>query len=403
MSTVPPEAVIVSAVRSPIGRAGDGSLAGVRADDLLAAVVEAALARVPELDPTGVDELIAGWASQEGGPGANIARIAALLLGWDHLPGVTVNRFCASSLQAIRQAAQAVRCGDASVVIAGGVESSSLRSSEPGGAENPVFAEAGERSAAAAQGGGRAWTDPRLRGELPDPYIAAGLAAENVADRYGITRADMDAYAAQSQRRALEAAARGLHEMMPVKAPGGRKVQADDCPRAGVTAGSLSALPPLFRPDGRVTAGNSAPASDGAAAVIVMSAELAAIRGIEPLARIRATAVSALSPELEGPSPVAATRAALARAGMSLADIDVVTTNEPFAAQVLAYCSDLGLDPARVNAPGGSIALGEPQGATGARLAATTLETLRHSGTGTALVTLSARGGQGMAMVLEAP
>ncbi|MFI6317626.1 acetyl-CoA C-acyltransferase [Nonomuraea sp. NPDC050556] len=400
-----PDAVIVSAVRSPIGRAHKGSLAGVRPDDLLATVVEAAVSQVPELRPGDLDDLIAGCALPGGEQGFNIARIAAVLLGWDHLPGVTVNRFCTSSLQAIRMAAQAVRCGDAQVVVAGGVESQSRLAAGSSdswpGTENPAFARAMRRSAEHAAGGVPAWSDPRSSGELPDPYIAVGLAAENVADRYAITRADMDAYAARSQQRTQHALQAGLHAPLPIKTPDGRLITVDDCPRIGVTVQSLAALPARFRPDGRVTAGNSAPLSDGAAAVVVMSDEQARRRGIRPQARIVATAVSALSPEIEGPAPVAATRAVLDRAGMTLGDLDLVTGNEPFAAQVLAYCAELGLDPGRMNPAGGSIALGEPYGAAGARLTTTALELLRHHDGQTALISVVAAGGLGMAMIIE--
>jgi acetyl-CoA C-acetyltransferase len=400
-----PQPVIVSAVRSPIGRAHKGSLAEIRSDDLLATVADAALSEVPELDPADVDELIVGCALPGGEQGFNIARIAALLLGLDHLPGVTVNRFCTSSLQAIRMAAQSIACRDAEVVVAGGVESQSRLSrgssdSWPG-TENPAFADAVDRSARAACADAATWTDPRLAGEYPDPYIAVGLAAENVADYYGITRAEMDEFAARSQQRAQQALADGVHQVLPVKTPRGVTVSADDSPRPGVTARSLAALPARFRNGGRVTAGNSAPLSDGAAVVIVMSDQAARNRGITPLARIRASAVSAVSPEIEGPAPVQATHTVLARAGMTLADIDVIAANEPFAAQALAYCTELGLDPEHLNTVGGSIALGEAYGAAGARLTTTALQTLQHTGGSTALITVVAAGGQGMAMILE--
>jgi acetyl-CoA C-acetyltransferase len=400
-----PEPVIVSAVRTPIGRAHKGSLTDMRPDDLLATVVDAALAQVPQIGPADLDDLIAGCALPGGEQGFNIARISALLLGMDHLPGMTVNRFCTSSLQAIRLAAQAVRCGDAQIVVAAGVESQSrlARGSSDSwpGSENPAFADAMTRSARTAGGGVPPWTDPRLRGEHPDPYIAVGLAAENVADHYNITRADMDAYAAQSQQRAQHALTTGLHQVLPLKTPAGLHITTDDCPRADVTTHTLAALPPRFRPDGRVTAGNSAPLSDGAAAVIITSEQAARDHGITPLARILHTAVSALSPEIEGPAPVAATRTVLARAGMTLNDIDVIAANEPFAAQILAYCTELGLDPDRVNTPGGSIALGEAYGAAGARLTTTALHTLHHTSTDTALISIVAAGGQGMAMLLQ--
>ncbi|MFI9100046.1 acetyl-CoA C-acyltransferase [Streptomyces fildesensis] len=400
-------AVIVSTVRTPIGRAHKGSLAAVRPDDLLAHTVAEALARVPDLVPESVDDLVVGCALPGGEQGFNIARIAAILLGWDHVPGVTVNRFCTSSLQAVRMAAQAVRCGDAEVVVAAGVESQSrlARGSSDTwpGTENPVFGAAGQRTVERSGPDAAPWSDPRTEGRTPDPYIPVGLAAENVADVYGITRADMDAYATRSHRLTRLALAESFHfgDIVAVKSPDGTTTATDDCPRTGVTAQTLAALPPRFRPDGRITAGNSAPLSDGAAAVVVMSEEYARAHGHVPLARILSTGVSAATPETEGPAPVAATRTALTRAGLSLSDIDTVAGNEPFAAQVLAYCAELGLDPERMNPHGGSIALGEPYGAAGARLTTTALTALRHDDHSTALVSVVAAGGQGMAMVLE--
>ncbi|MFD9542443.1 acetyl-CoA C-acyltransferase [Streptomyces sp. NPDC060022] len=400
-------AVITSAVRTPIGRAHKGSLTGVRPDDLLARTVAETLVRTPGLEPADVDDLVVGCALPGGEQGFNIARIAAVLLGWDHVPGATVNRFCTSSLQAIRMAAQAVRCGDADVVVAAGVESQSRLAHGSSDTwphtENPAFQQAGGRTVQRSGPGVSPWTDPRERGELPDPYIPVGLAAENTADLYGITRADMDAYAARSHHLTQRSLAGGFHfgDIVPVKAPDGTTATTDDCPRRGVTQQSLAALPPRFRPDGRVTAGNSAPLSDGAAAVVVMSEDYARAHGHTPLARILATAVSAGTPETEGPVPAAATRTVLTRAGLSLADVGTFAGNEPFAAQVLAYCAELGLDPDRMNPHGGSIALGEPYGAAGARLTATALTTLRHDDLTTALVTVVAAGGQGMAMLLE--
>ncbi|MEV0227218.1 acetyl-CoA C-acyltransferase [Streptomyces sp. NPDC050704] len=400
-------AVITSAVRTPIGRAHKGALATVRPDDLLAATVAEALARTDGLPASSVEDLVVGCALPGGEQGFNIARIAAVLLGWDHMPGLTVNRFCTSSLQAIRLAAQTVRCGDADVVIAAGVESQSRlvngSSDTWPGTENPAFLDAGQRTRRRAQAGARPWSDPRAQGRHPDPYIPVGLAAENTADLYGITRADMDAYAARSHQLTQQALTEGFHfgDIMPVKTTDGATTAADDCPRRGVTAATLAGLPPRFRPDGRVTAGNSAPLSDGAAAVVVMSETYARAHGHTPLARILATAVSAGTPETEGPVPVTATRAVMARAGMSLADLGTVAGNEPFAAQILAYCAELGLDPERMNPHGGSIALGEPYGAAGARLTTTALTTLRHDDLSTALVTIVAAGGQGMALLLE--
>ncbi|MET7442331.1 acetyl-CoA C-acyltransferase [Streptomyces sp. NPDC004082] len=403
-----PHAVITSAVRTPIGRAHKGMLAAVRPDDLLARTVAEALARTPGLEPADVDDLVVGCALPGGEQGFNIARIAAVLLGWDHVPGVTVNRFCTSSLQAIRMAAQAVRCGDADVVVAAGVESQSRlaygSSDTWPGTENPAFRQAGERTRQrSGPGAGLPWGDPREKGELPDPYIPVGLAAENTADLYGITRTDMDAYAVRSHQLTQHALSEGFHfgDIVPIKLSDGTTATTDDCPRTGVTTESLAELPPRFRPDGRVTAGNSAPLSDGAAALVVMSEDYARAHGHTPLARILATAVSAGTPETEGPVPVAATRTVLTRAGLSLTDIGTVAGNEPFAAQILAYCAELDLGPERMNPHGGSIALGEPYGAAGARLATTALTTLRHDDLTTALISVVAAGGQGMALVLE--
>ncbi|MFE8018084.1 acetyl-CoA C-acyltransferase [Streptomyces antibioticus] len=404
---MPPHAVITSTVRTPIGRARKGVLADVRPDDLLAATVAQALARTPGLEPDHVDDLIVGCALPGGEQGFNIARIAAVLLGWDHVPAVTVNRFCTSSLQAIRMAAQSVRCGDADVVVAAGIESQSRlahgSSDTWPGTENPAFGEARDRTRRRSGPRTAPWTDPRDDGALPDPYIPVGLAAENAADHYGIARTAMDVYAVRSHQLTQRALAEGFHfgDIMPVKLPDGTTADTDDCPRTGVTPESLAGLPPRFRPDGRVTAGNSAPLSDGAAAVVVMSEAYARAHGHAPVARILATGASAGSAETEGPAPVAATHGVLARAGMSLADVDTVCGNEPFAAQVLAYCAELGLDPERMNPHGGSIALGEPYGAAGARLTTTALTTLRHDDLTTALITVVAAGGQGMAMLLE--
>ncbi|MET9496893.1 acetyl-CoA C-acyltransferase [Streptomyces sp. NPDC006552] len=400
-------AVITSAVRTPIGRAHKGTLAGIRPDDLLARTVAEALARTPGLTPQGVQDLVVGCALPGGEQGFNIARIAAVLLGWDHVPGVTVNRFCTSSLQAIRTAVQAVRCGDADVVIAAGVESQSRlaygSSDTWPDTENPAFHTAGQRTHQRSQADPGPWHDPREDGAHPDPYIPVGLAAENTADLYNISRSDMDAYAARSHHLTQQALAQGFHfgDIVPVKTPDGTTATTDDCPRTGVTPQTLAALPPRFRTGGRVTAGNSAPLSDGAAAVVVMSESYARAHGHAPLARILATAVSAGTPETEGPVPVTATRTVLARAGLALADVDTVAGNEPFAAQVLAYCTELGLDPQCMNPHGGSIALGEPYGAAGARLTTTALTTLRHDDLNTALVSVVAAGGQGMALLME--
>ena len=400
--------VIVSAVRSPIGRAPQGQLAAVRPDDLLSTVISCALARTPHLGSADVNDLIVGCALPGGEQGFNIARIAAVLLGWDHVPAVTVNRFCTSSLQAVRMAAQSVRCGDADVVIAAGVESQSRltrgHSDNWPGTHNPVFAAAQQRTVEHLRGRGEPWTDPRAAGRLPDPYLPVVLAAEHTARHYGISRAAMDAYAVRSQMLAEEAWRSGFFRPEVVEIPTGvqdHKCVRDECVRTGVSAETLASLPPAACPGGLVTAGNSAPLSDGAAAVVVMDESAAQARGITPLARILATGVSALTPETEGPAPVHSVRMALARARLDLADLDVIAGNEPFAAQMLAFCAELKLDPHRVNTHGGSIALGEPYGAAGARLITTALNTLRQDDATLALVSVVAAGGQGMAVLLE--
>lgn len=400
-----PEAVIVSAVRSPIGRARKGSLRDLRADDMAAQMVTAALEAVPGLDPAEIDDLILGCGIPEGEQGQNMGRIVAIRAGLDAVPGTTITRFCSSSLQTTRMALHAIRAGEGDVFISAGVESASRlghgRSEED--TRNPAFREAWERSARRAEGGAPSWTDPRDDGHLPDIYIAMGQTAENVAQIRGVSRQAQDDYAVRSQNLAEKSQESGFwsREITPVTLPDGTTVAQDDSPRAGTTMEAVSALDPVFRPDGTVTAGNACPLNDGAAALVIMSDTKAAQLGLTPLARIVSTGLSALSPEIMGLGPVEASRQALARAGMSIVDIDQVEINEAFAAQVLPSAEDLGIPLDKLNVNGGAIALGHPWGMTGARITATLLNSLREHDGQFGLETMCVGGGQGMAMVIE--
>ncbi|GIG40955.1 acetyl-CoA C-acetyltransferase [Cellulomonas phragmiteti] len=403
-----PEAYVVATARSPIGRAFKGSLRSLRPDDLAAAMVRAALDQVPALDPTRVDDLLLGCGLPGGEQGMNMARVVAVLLGLDTVPGTTVNRYCSSSLQTTRMAFHAIKAGEGDVFVSAGVESVShlARGSSdfiPGeDLTNPLFAEAVARTARSAKGGST-WRDPREDGELPDVYVAMGQTAENVAQRTGTTRRDQDEYAAASQNRAEAALASGFWErdITPVTLADGTVVSRDDGPRAGVTVESLSALEPVFRPDGTVTAGNCCPLNDGAAALVIVSDRVVDELGLTPLARIVSTGVSALSPEVMGLGPVEASRRALTLAGLTIGDIDLVELNEAFAAQVLPSARELGIDPDRLNVHGGAIAVGHPFGSTGARITTTLLHGLQERDGTFGLETMCVGGGQGMAMVLE--
>ncbi|MDT0346852.1 acetyl-CoA C-acetyltransferase [Streptomyces litchfieldiae] len=402
-----PEAVIVSAVRSPIGRAFKGSLKDLRPDDLTATIVRAALDRVPELDPADIDDLLLGCGLPGGEQGHNLARVVAVQLGLDELPGCTVTRYCSSSLQTTRMAFHAIKAGEGDVFVSAGVEmvSRSVKGTSDGmpDTHNPLFAAAEARTAERAERGGADWRDPRETGELPDIYVAMGQTAENLARLKGVTREEMDEFGVRSQNLAEKAIADGFfeREITPVTTPDGTVVTADDGPRPGVTLDGVRALKPVFRPDGLVTAGNCCPLNDGAAALIVMSDTRARELGITPLARVVATGVSALSPEIMGFGPVAATRQALARAGMTVDDIDLAEINEAFAAQVIPSYRDLGLDPDRLNVHGGAIALGHPFGMTGARITTTLINSLRRHDKQIGLETMCVGGGQGMAMIVE--
>ncbi|MEU5691606.1 acetyl-CoA C-acetyltransferase [Actinosynnema sp. NPDC020468] len=402
-----PEAVIVSTARSPIGRAGKGSLKDIRADDLTAQVLGAALAEVPELDPRDIDDLMLGCGLPGGEQGFNLGRVVSVLAGYDFLPGTTVTRYCASSVQTTRMALHAIKAGEGDVFVSAGVEtvSSFARGSSDSWPDtrNPAFATAAERTADAAANGASEWTDPRERGELPDVYIAMGQTAENLALAKGVSREEMDHFGVRSQNLAEKAIANGFwaREITPVTLPDGTVVSTDDGPRPGVTYEGVSGLKPVFRPDGRVTAGNCCPLNDGAAALVIMSDVKARELGITPLARVVATGVSALSPEIMGLGPVEASRRALARAGLSVSDIDLVEINEAFAAQVIPSYQDLGVDLDRLNVNGGAIAVGHPFGMTGARITTTLINSLRFHDKQFGLETMCVGGGQGMALVLE--
>jgi acetyl-CoA C-acetyltransferase len=402
-----PEAVIVSAVRSPIGRAGKGSLVDIRPDDLAAQMVRAALDKVPSLDPTEIDDLMLGCGLPGGEAGFNMGRVVAVLLGYDHLPGCTVTRYCASSLQTTRMAFHAIKAGEGDVFVSAGVETVSRYAKGSSDSwpdtHNELFAEAEGRTASVAASGSDEWHDPRTDGAVPDVYIAMGQTAENLALSKGVTREEMDEFGVRSQNRAEQAIKDGFwaREITPVKLPDGRVVDTDDGPRAGVTYEKTSQLQPVFRPDGRVTAGNCCPLNDGAAALVIMSDTKAAELGLTPLARIVSTGVSGLSPEIMGLGPVEASTRALARAGMSIGDIDLVEINEAFAAQVIPSYQDLGIDIDRLNVNGGAIAVGHPFGMTGARIATTLINSLQFHDKQFGLETMCVGGGQGMAMVLE--
>jgi acetyl-CoA C-acetyltransferase len=402
-----PEAVIVSTARSPIGRAGKGSLVALRPDDLATQMVRAALDKVPALNPHDIDDLMMGCGQPGGESGFNIARIVGVELGYDFLPGTTVNRYCSSSLQTSRMAFHAIKAGEGDAFISAGVETVSRYGS--GSADswpdtrNPAFADAQERTAAAAAEGAQQWNDPRDDGTLPDVYIAMGQTAENVALLTKVSRQDQDHWGVRSQNRAEEAIENGhfAREIVPVTLPDGSTVSVDDGPRKGTTYEKVSQLPPVFRPDGTVTAGNACPLNDGAAAAVITSDSKAKELGLTPLARIVSTGVTALSPEIMGLGPIGATKNALANAGMSISDIDLAEINEAFAVQVLASARELGLDEDKLNVSGGAIALGHPFGMTGARITATLLNNLASHDKTLGLETMCVGGGQGMAMIVE--
>lgn len=400
-----PEAVIVSAARTPIGRANKGSLKDFRPDDLTVLAVQAALDKIPDLDPTTIEDLLLGCGLPGGESGNNMARVVTTLLGLE-VPGATVTRYCSSSVQTTRMAFHAIKAGEGDIFVSAGVETVSRfakgTSDHLPDTRNPLFEDAGRRTAELAEGG-LDWHDPREDGHLPDIYIAMGQTAENVARLRGLDRKELDEFAVRSQNLAEKAIADGFweREITPVRTPDGTVVTKDDGPRAGVTYDAIAGLDPVFRPDGVVTAGNCCALNDGAAAVVVMSDTKAAELGLTPLARIVSTGVSGLSPEIMGLGPVEATKKALAHAGMSIGDIDLVEINEAFAAQVVPSYQDLGIDLDRLNVNGGAIAVGHPFGMTGARLQNTMLNSLDWHDKTTGLITMCVGGGQGMAMILE--
>jgi acetyl-CoA C-acetyltransferase len=398
------DAVIVAAVRSPIGRAFKGSLISLRADDLASQMVRAALAAVPQLDGAEVEDLMLGCGLPGGEQGFNMARVVSVLAGLPNTPGTTVNRYCASSLQTIRMAAHAIWADEGDVFIAGGVESVSSyihgSSDSLPNTMNPAFRNASERSATRALGGAPRWSPSQ---GLSDVYIAMGQTAENVAQIEGVTRAEMDTYAYESQQRTGHARANGFFErdITPVVLANGTVVSADDGPRPDTTIDALSQLKPAFTADGLVTAGNSCPLNDGAAAVIVMSDTRARELGITPIARIIASAVSGLNPEIMGLGPIDACQRAMKRAGMAIGDIDQVEINEAFAAQVIPSMRHLEIDRDRLNVHGGAIALGHPFGMTGARIMTTLINGLQATDATIGMESMCVGGGQGMAMIIE--
>ncbi len=400
------EAVIVSTARSPIGRANKGSLKDMRPDDLTVQMVQAALAKVPGLDPRDIVDLHLGVGQPAGEAGHNLARAVAVLSGFDHLPGVTVNRYCSSSLQTTRMAFHAIKAGEGDAYISAGVETVSRfinGFADLPGSENPLFAEAIARTAQRAEGGADTWTDPRESGLLPDLYIAMGQTAENVAQHLGMSRQEQDEFAVRSQNLAEKGINDGFwaKDITPVTLPDGTVVSTDDGPRAGTTIEGISGLKPVFRPDGTVTAGNACPLNDGAAAVVIMSDTKAKELGLTPLARIVSTAVTGLSPEVMGLGPVEAIPAALRNAGLSLDDIDLFEINEAFAVQAWGSAKVLGIPLDKLNVNGGAIAVGHPFGMTGARITSTLINSLQHHDKQFGVESMCVGGGMGMAMVLE--
>ncbi len=401
-----PEAVIVSAARSPIGRANKGSLKDFRPDDLTALIVKTALDKIPALDPNTVDDLYLGCGLPGGESGNNMGRIVNVLNGMDQVPGATITRYCASSVQTTRMAFHAIKAGEGDIFVSAGVETVSRfakgTSDHIPHTVNTIFDDAQTRTAKTAETN-EPWRDPREDGLLPDAYIAMGQTAENVATLRGLSRRELDEFGVRSQNLAEKAINDGFwaREITPVTTPDGTVVSADDGPRAGVTYEAIAGLKPVFREDGVVTAGNCCALNDGAAAVVIMSDTKAAELGLTPLARIVSTGVSGLSPEIMGLGPVEATKRALANANMSIGDIDLVEINEAFAAQVVPSYQELGIDIDRLNVNGGAIAVGDPFGMTGARLQNTMLNSLDWHDKTTGLITMCVGGGQGMAMIVE--
>jgi acetyl-CoA C-acetyltransferase len=384
-----PEAVIVATARTPIGRAFKGSLTTYRSDDLAGFIIAELMKKAPAVNGADVDDVIMGAAQHVGEQGMNMARNHAMLAGLpDTVPGTSVNRFCASSLQSIRMAFHAIKAGEGTTFVAGGVESVSRTGGKGMDKDdlNPRF------------------LDKDRSDYINQMYIPMGLTAENVAEKFNVSRERMDEYAELSQNRAVDAQKNGFfdREITPVTLADGTVVDKDDCPRPGTTVEKLATLQPAFKPDGKVTAGNACPLNDGAAAVLVMDEDRARSLGLTPLARIKASAVSGLAPEIMGVGPIEAVRKVLAQAGMSIGDIDIVELNEAFAAQVLPVCDEVGISiENQLNPHGGGIALGHPFGMTGARIMTTLINDLQTLDKTYGLETMCIGGGQGMAMIIE--
>ncbi|MCX4095728.1 acetyl-CoA C-acetyltransferase [Nocardia sp. alder85J] len=414
------EAVIVAAARTPIGRAYKGRTKDMRPDDLAVQAVRAALDQVPGLDPADIQDLLLGCGAPGGEQGFNMGRVAAVLMGLDTVPGTTVTRYCASSVQTTRMAFHAVKAGEGEVFVSAGVEAISRgtrghadtppvadgadprdRAANPW--TNPRFRAAQTSTAQRATGNAPDWRDPRADHKLPDVYIAMGQTAENVAQARKVSRQEQDEFAARSQQLYAKAAQEGFwaREISPIVLPDGSVMDSDESPRPGTTIDALAGLRPVFRPDGTVTAGNACPLNDGAAALVIMSDQAARDRGLTALARIVATGVSALSPEIMGLGPIEATRDALAHAGLTIDDIDLFEINEAFAAQVIPSYRELGIPLDKLNVNGGAIALGHPFGMTGARITTTLINSLRTHDKQFGLETMCVGGGQGMALIIE--
>ena len=396
------EAVIVATARSPIGRANKGSLVSMRPDDMSAQIVKALMAKVPQIQPTMVDDLMWGIGQPAGEGGFNIARVVAILAGLDEVPGVQVNRYCSSSLQTIRMAFHAIKAGEGDCFIAGGVETvSRYANGASDTAPNPIFKEPGARTTLRAGGGQGPWSP---QAGLPDVYIAMGQTAENVVEQEGVTREEMDRFGVRSQNLACAHVDNGFfeREITPLTLEDGTVVSKDDGPRPGTTYEAVSQLKPVFRPDGTITAGNACPLNDGAAAVVVMSDTKAKALGLTPLARIVSTGVTGLNPEIMGLGPIGAVRQALGRAGMTMDQIDLVEINEAFACQVIGSAKHLGINiDTQLNLHGGAIALGHPFGMTGARIMTTLINGLQWEDKTYGLETMCVGGGQGLAMIVE--